>query len=140
MIMAKETFGQRLARLRKEKELTQNDIADKVGVTSQAISKWENDLASPDIDMLIHLSDILSGCHSFGSRIFCFRVRNERPKTERRSFAGILQVELRDNRDFACDEPLRRKRPDSSHNRIDSLVSFDSAFQRACNNRAHDFR
>lgn len=60
MIMAKETFGQRLARLRKEKELTQNDIADKVGVTSQAISKWENDLASPDIDMLIHLSDIFS--------------------------------------------------------------------------------
>ena len=32
--MAKETFGQRLAALRKEKGLTQNDIADKVGITA----------------------------------------------------------------------------------------------------------
>ena len=56
--MAKETFGQRLSRIRKEKEFTQNDIADKVGVTSQAVSKWENDLASPDIDILLKLADI----------------------------------------------------------------------------------
>lgn len=56
--MAKETFGQRISRLRKEKELTQNDIADKVGVTAQAVSKWENDQATPDIDILVKLSDI----------------------------------------------------------------------------------
>jgi len=56
--MAKETFGQRLAALRKEKGLTQNDIADKVGITAQAVSKWENDQASPDIDILIKLSEI----------------------------------------------------------------------------------
>ena len=56
--MEKETFGQRLTKLRKEKELTQNDIADKVGVTAQAVSKWENDLASPDIDVLMKLADI----------------------------------------------------------------------------------
>ena len=53
--MAKETFGQRLSRIRKEKGFTQNEIADKVGVTSQAVSKWENDLASPDIDILLKL-------------------------------------------------------------------------------------
>ena len=57
--MAKETFGQRLSRIRKEKGFTQNEIADKVGVTSQAVSKWENDLASPDIDILLKLSEIL---------------------------------------------------------------------------------
>lgn len=56
--MAKETFGQRLAALRKEKGLTQSDIADKVGITAQAVSKWENDQASPDIDILIKLSEI----------------------------------------------------------------------------------
>lgn len=56
--MAKETFGQRLSRIRKEKGFTQNEIADKVGVTSQAVSKWENDLASPDIDILLKLSEI----------------------------------------------------------------------------------
>lgn len=58
--MTKETFGQRLSRLRKEKDLTQNDIADRVGVTAQAVSKWENDQASPDIDMLLTLSDIFN--------------------------------------------------------------------------------
>ena len=56
--MAKESFGNRLSKLRKEKGLTQNDIADKVGVTSQAVSKWENDQATPDIDILIKLSEI----------------------------------------------------------------------------------
>lgn len=56
--MAKETFGQRLARLRKEKDYTQNDIADKVGVTAQAVSKWENDQASPDIDVIVKLADL----------------------------------------------------------------------------------
>ena len=50
------TFGQKLQTLRKEKGLTQNDIADQVNVTAQAVSKWENDLASPDIDILIKCS------------------------------------------------------------------------------------
>ena len=56
--MANETFGTRLARLRKEKGLSQVDIADKVGVTAQAVSKWENDQTSPDIDVLLNLSEI----------------------------------------------------------------------------------
>ncbi len=40
--------------------MTQSDIADNVGVTSQAVSKWENDQASPDIDILIKLSEIFN--------------------------------------------------------------------------------
>ena len=56
--MTKETLGQRLARLRKEKELTQSDLATRLNVTAQAISKWENDQATPDIDILINLSEI----------------------------------------------------------------------------------
>ena len=55
-----ETFGQRLSRLRKEHELTQNDIAEKLNISAQAISKWENDLTSPDIDSLIRLADIFN--------------------------------------------------------------------------------
>lgn len=56
----KETFGQRLARLRKAKGLTQEDIAEKIMISSQAVSKWENDLSAPDIQTLITLSEILS--------------------------------------------------------------------------------
>lgn len=55
----KETFGQRLARLRKEKGLTQEEIAEKIGISPQAVSKWENDVSSPDISIIISLSEIL---------------------------------------------------------------------------------
>lgn len=54
-----ETFGQRFARLRKEKGLTQDDIAQKVNISAQAVSKWENDISMPDISVLPLLSDIL---------------------------------------------------------------------------------
>lgn len=54
-----ETFGQRLANYRKQKSLTQNDIADKLNFSYQAISKWENDLTAPDLDSLVKLSEIL---------------------------------------------------------------------------------
>ena len=53
-----ESFGTRLANVRKEHNLTQNDIADKLHISAQAVSKWENDITSPDIDTLIKLSEI----------------------------------------------------------------------------------
>lgn len=54
-----ESFGTRLAALRKERGLTQDSIADRLNISAQAVSKWENDLTSPDIDTLIKLSDML---------------------------------------------------------------------------------
>ena len=53
-----ESFGTRLANIRKEHNLTQNDIAERLNVSPQAVSKWENDLTSPDIQTLLDLSDI----------------------------------------------------------------------------------
>lgn len=41
----KETFGQRFVRLRKEKGFTQEDIASKINISAQAVSKWENDIS-----------------------------------------------------------------------------------------------
>lgn len=55
----KETFGQRFSRLRKAKDLRQEDIADKIGISPQAVSKWENDISLPDITILTDLSDLL---------------------------------------------------------------------------------
>lgn len=54
-----ETFGQRLQRLRKNAGLTQEDVAAKLNITAQAVSKWENDVSAPDISVLVELSDIL---------------------------------------------------------------------------------
>lgn len=56
----KETFGQRFARLRKKLNLKQEDIANRVNISAQAVSKWENDLSAPDISILPALADILN--------------------------------------------------------------------------------
>lgn len=53
-----ETFGTRFQRLRKKYNLTQEDVAQRVGVSSQAVSKWENDLSAPDISILPTLADM----------------------------------------------------------------------------------
>lgn len=54
-----ETFGQRFQRLRKEKGLTQEDIANKFNITPQSVSKWENDLSTPDIAIISDLASFL---------------------------------------------------------------------------------
>ena len=55
-----ESFGTRLADIRRQHNLTQNDIADRLNISAQAVSKWENDLTMPDIDTMIKLSDIFN--------------------------------------------------------------------------------
>ena len=53
------TLGQRISMLRKQKELRQDDLAEKLGVSPQAVSKWENDQTCPDIMLLPKLAGIL---------------------------------------------------------------------------------
>lgn len=53
------TIGERISALRKERNLSQGQLAKALGVSRQAISKWENDQSSPDTLNLIHLSEIL---------------------------------------------------------------------------------
>ena len=55
----KETFGQRFSRLRKQRGLTQEELGEKVGLSGQAVSKWENDASMPDVSLLVELSEIL---------------------------------------------------------------------------------
>lgn len=54
-----ETIGKRISNLRKEKGITQEDLAERLGVTPQAVSKWENDISYPDITLLPRLAEIL---------------------------------------------------------------------------------
>ena len=53
------TIGKRIALLRKEKGLTQEELATHMGVSPQAVSKWENDQTCPDISALPKLSKLL---------------------------------------------------------------------------------
>lgn len=54
-----QEFGSRISALRKEKGWTQDNLAEKVGVTYQAVSKWETAQSYPDITLLPLLADVL---------------------------------------------------------------------------------
>ncbi|AJG96420.1 transcriptional regulator [Bacillus anthracis] len=51
-------LGELLKKLRESKGFSQGDVAKKIGVTRQAVYKWENDKSYPDIDNLILLSEM----------------------------------------------------------------------------------
>ena len=53
------TLGKRIAALRKQKDLRQDDIAQLLDISPQAVSKWENDQTCPDIGLLPKLAQIL---------------------------------------------------------------------------------
>ena len=56
--MQKGTMGMMIASKRKELGMTQMELAEKMGVTDKAVSKWERDLSCPDISSLPKLAEI----------------------------------------------------------------------------------
>lgn len=54
-----DTLGKRIAALRRDKALKQDELAELLNVSPQAVSKWENDQSCPDISLLPELSRIL---------------------------------------------------------------------------------
>jgi len=52
------SLGERIYKLRTEKNLSQGDLADRLEVSRQSVSKWENNNAVPDLDKIIALSEI----------------------------------------------------------------------------------
>jgi len=54
-----ETLGSRIAEKRRAKNLTQENLAERMGVSAQAVSKWENDASCPDVMSLPKLAEIL---------------------------------------------------------------------------------
>lgn len=57
--MEENRIGQFIAELRKEKKLTQKDLAAQLHITDKAVSKWERGLSCPDITLLTSVADIL---------------------------------------------------------------------------------
>ncbi|MBR3818929.1 MAG: helix-turn-helix transcriptional regulator [Clostridia bacterium] len=54
------TFGERLYKLRKDKNISQEELADLLDVSRQSISKWENDNAYPEMTRLLFMSDFFN--------------------------------------------------------------------------------
>lgn len=54
-----KSIGETIANLRKQKGMTQSELAEKMNVTDKAVSKWERDLSCPDINTISKLADVL---------------------------------------------------------------------------------
>ena len=57
--MMKKTRGTLITELRKEHGMTQAQLAEQMGVTDKAVSKWERDLSCPDINSIPKLAEVL---------------------------------------------------------------------------------
>lgn len=79
--MTKQTFDSTIAALRKEKGMTQLELAQSMGVTDKAVSKWERNLSFPDVASLPRLAEQL----------------------------GVSVDELLEAKTFAQEEPARSK-------------------------------
>ena len=53
------TFGTTVAELRRERGMTQLELANRMGVTDKAVSKWERDLSLPDVESVSRLAEVL---------------------------------------------------------------------------------
>ena len=58
--MDQEKIGKFISKLRKEKKLTQEQLAEKMGVTDKSISRWENGKTMPDLSMITILAEELN--------------------------------------------------------------------------------
>lgn len=56
--MSNINLGKTIAALRKERAMTQEQLAQELGVSAQAVSKWENDLSLPDVSLLVPLAEL----------------------------------------------------------------------------------
>lgn len=77
------TTGDKLSKLRKERNYTQEQLADLLCVSRQAVSKWESDAAFPETETLIRLSE-LYGC----SLDYLLRDKPEEAETDDGGTAG----------------------------------------------------
>ena len=52
------SLGEKLLNLRKEKHLSQEEVADRLNVTRQTVSKWETDQSTPDFDKIMPICEL----------------------------------------------------------------------------------
>ena len=87
-------ISKNIKRLRAEKNLTQDSLAEKLCITRQAVSSWENDRTQPDIDML----ELLSTALNTGIEELIYgEKRNiglEAPKTDKQKIMNIVFATL----------------------------------------------
>lgn len=85
----KQTMGEKIAELRKAKNMTQKDLAEQMNVTDKAVSKWERNLACPDINSVPRLAEVL------GISVDELLQVSKEQKQEKPEWENILEIALR---------------------------------------------
>lgn len=93
-------FGEKLYELRKEKKLSQEEVADKLNVTRQTVSKWETNQSTPDFDKVLPL------CELFG--ISADELLSGNKKEENNTEKKTRKVEIEEEKTPSKQE-IRRK-------------------------------
>lgn len=91
-------LGNRIAKLRKEKRITQEELATKLFVSNKTISSWESNRTEPNLEMIIKISEILEG--SVGYLIYGNNSKND-IETE-------IKIKLT-KEEFICLESMLKK-------------------------------
>ena len=78
----KTDIGARIRSLRLQKSMTQEQLAQKLNLTPQAVSKWENGVGMPDIQLLPELSTLL-GVTAFSSLWSILELFKQRKRVEK---------------------------------------------------------
>ncbi len=84
----KKTLGMMIASLRKEKGMTQLELAELMGVTDKAVSKWERDLSCPDVNTIPKLAEV------FGISVDEL-MQNRTVQEEKKDYAPMVQMILK---------------------------------------------
>ena len=84
--MSNKSLGEIICSLRKEKGMTQNELAEKMNVTDKAVSKWERNLSCPDVNSIPKLAEVLE--------ITVEELLNAQTKQENNKVDGIINITL----------------------------------------------
>lgn len=90
------SLGTRLLNLRKSKQLSQEEVADKLNVTRQTVSKWETDQSTPDFDKIVPL------CRLYEITADELLVGNQQEK--------VIDSRIVDNKELDIDVEINKKR------------------------------
>ena len=80
--MEQDKIGEFIAKLRKEKNMAQQQLADKLNVTDRAVSNWENGRRLPDYSILKELCNILE--ISINELFVCKKIEKEKKKEKKK--------------------------------------------------------
>ena len=87
------TIGEKIKNLRNGKKMSQAELADSLGVSRQAVTKWETDGGTPEIESLVAIAG------TFGTSVDAL-VKDDLP-----CFSSFIQYDIESKKDFEIDPP-----------------------------------